>query len=224
MERTKILLVDNQEIFREGLARVLEEQEHIDVVSQCSNGRQAIERANSAEPDVILMDTTISECASTEATQRINESCPKAKIVMLTDSKNEEDLFSAIGSGATGYLAKDIKVIDLVKSIDLIVKGDVVISPPVSRKLVCRVSLTEVNESKSGDSLSEREKEILKLLTKGARNREIARELFISQNTVKVHLKNITKKLQVRNRQQAVAYAVQQGLATEVIDIEDKSG
>jgi two-component system NarL family response regulator len=223
MERTRIILVDDKEIFREGLARVLEDQGQIEVVSQCSNGRQAIEQANSTEPDVILMDTKISECDSTEATQRINESCPKAKVVMLTDSKKEEDLFSAIGSGATGYLAKDIKVVDLVKSIDLIAKGDVVISPPVSRGLVGKVSLAEVAESKTSDSLSEREKEILKLLTKGARNSEIARELFISENTVKVHLKNINEKLQVRNRQQAAAYAVQQGLATEVVDIKDKS-
>ena len=224
MEPTRVLLADEKEIFREGLARVLEEQGQLEVVSQCSNGRQAIEQANNTEPDIILMDTKISECGSTEATQRINESCPKAKVVMLTDSKNEEDLFSAIGSGATGYLAKDIKVVDLVKSIDLIAKGDVVISPPVSGGLAGKVSLATATEPKIGDSLSEREKEILKLLTKGARNSEIARELFISQNTVKVHLKNITEKLQVRNRQQAVAYAVQQGLATEVIDIEDKSG
>jgi DNA-binding NarL/FixJ family response regulator len=218
MERTKILLVDDKEIFREGLARVLEEQGQIEVVSQCSNGRQAIEQANSTEPDVILMDTKISECGSIEATQRINESCPKAKVVMLTDSRNEEDLFSAIGSGATGYLAKDIKVVDLVKSIDLITKGDVVISPPVSAGLAGKVNLATAMEPKTSDSLSEREKEILKLLSKGARNKEIARDLFISQNTVKVHLKNINEKLQVRNRQQAAAYAVQQGLTTKVVD------
>ena len=222
MAQIKVLLADEKEIFREGLARLLEDQEQIEVVSRCSNGRQAIKKANDTEPDVVLMDTDISRCDSVEATRRINESCSRAKVAMLTDSKTEENLFSALEAGATGYLVKDMKVGDLVKSIDLIAKGEVVISPPLAGKLVGKIAFTKVGEAEAKSGLSERETEILKLITEGATNREIARTLFITENTVKVHTKNILEKLQVRNRQRAAAYAVQQGLVTGVIDIRDK--
>jgi len=221
MEQIKVLLVDDKEIFREGLARLLDEQEQIEVVSRCSNGKQAIKKVKETEPDVVLMGSDISDCDSSKATQQIKELSLKVKVAMLTDSKREEKLFSAMEAGVTGYLAKDIKVVDLVKSIDLIAKGEVVVSPPLAGKLVRKVASTKETEGKG--YLSERETEILKLLGKGATNKEIAERLFIAENTAKVHVKNILGKSQLRNRQQAAAYAVQEGLVTEVRDI-DKSG
>lgn len=223
MEQVKVLLADDKEIFREGLARLLQEQEQIEVVSQCSNGKEAIKKARESEPDVVLIDSNISDCGSKEATQQINESSPGVKVVMLTDSKDEEKLFSAIEAGATGYLLKDMKIGDLVESIDLIGKGEVVVPPPLAGKLVRKVTLKK-KEAEVKDSLSQRETEILKLLAKGATNKEIAETLFIAENTAKVHLKNILGKLQLRNRQQAAAYTVQQGLVTEVKDTEEKPG
>jgi len=222
MEQVKVLLADKKEIFREGLARLLQEQEQIEVVFQCSNGKEAIKEAGDSEPDVVLMDSNISDCGSKEATEQINKSSPGVKVAMLTDSEDEEDLFSAIEAGATGYLLKDMKVGDLVKSIDLIGKGEIVVSLPLVGKLVRKVTLKTKAEVKDG--LSEREIEILKLLVGGNTNKEIAETLFITENTVKVHMKNILGKLQLRNRQQAAAYAVQQGLVTEVKDTEEKSG
>ena len=224
MEQVKVLLADNKEIFREGLARLLQEQKQIEVVSQCSNGKEAIKKAKESEPDVVLMDSNISDCGSKEATQQINESSPGVKVAMLTDSKDEEELFSAIEAGATGYLLKDMKIGDLVESIDLIGKGEVVVPPSLAGKLVRKVTVTKTKEAEVKDGLSEREIEILKLLVRGNTNKEIAEALFITENTVKVHMKNILGKLQLRNRQQAAAYAVQQGLVTEVKDTEEKPG
>ena len=223
MEQIKVLLADEKEVFREGLARLLEEQEHIKVVSRCSNGEQAIKKVKETEPDVVLMDSNISECDSSKATQQIKESSPKVKVAMLTDSKSEEALFSAIEAGATGYLGKDMKVSELVKSIDLIVKGEVVVSPPLAGKLVGKFTSMRADEVEV-KTVSQREVEILQLLAKGATNKEIAETLFIAENTAKVHLKNILEKLQLRNRQQAVAYAVKQGLVTEITDTGEKLG
>jgi len=223
MEQVKVLLADDKEIFREGLARLLQEQEQIEVVSQCSNGKEAIEKAKESKPDVVLMDNNISDCGSKEATQQINESSPGVKVAMLTDSRDEEKLFSAIEDGATGYLLKDMKIGDLVESIDLIGKGEVVVPPSLAGKLVRKVAL-KTKEAEVKEGLSEREIEILKLLVRGNTNKEIAEALFITENTVKVHMKNILGKLQLRNRQQAAAYAVKQGLVTEIRDTEEKSG
>jgi len=221
MEQVKVLLADGKEIFREGLARLLQEQEQIEVVSQCSNGKEAIKKAKESEPDVVLMDSSISDCGSKEAIQQINESSPGVKVAMLTDSRDEEELFSAIEAGATGYLLKDMKIGDLVESIDLIGKGEVVVPPPLAGKLVRKVAL-KIKEAEVKDVLSQRETEILRLLAKGATNKEIAETLFITENTAKVHLKNILGKLQLRNRQQAAAYAVRQGLVTEIRDTGEK--
>ena len=215
MEQVKVLLVDDKEIFREGLAKLLQEQGHIEVVSQCSNGKEAIEKVRESEPDVVLMGSNISECDSKEATQQINESSPGVKVAMLTDSRDEEKLFSAIEDGATGYLLRDMKISDLVESIGRIGKGEVVVPPPLTGKLVRKVIL-KTKEAEVKEGLSQRETEILKLLAKGDTNKEIAETLFITENTAKVHLKHILGKLQLRNRQHAAAYAVKQGLVTEI--------
>lgn len=221
MEKIKVLLADNKEIFREGLARLLQEEENIEVVSQCSNGNQTIERVKNTEPDVVLMASDISDCDYVKTAQHINESSPEVKVVMLTDSQNETDLFSAMEAGATGYLLKDMKVGDLVKSIDLIRKGETVVSFPVSGKLADKFTEIRVGQVEVKDSLSPREAEILKLLAGGATNKDIAETLFIAQNTAKVHVKNLLEKLQLRNRQQAAAYAVQRRLTTGATEAEE---
>jgi len=224
MGQLKVLLADEKEVFRKGLARLLEEQEHIEVVSQCSNGKQAIEGVKETEPDVVLIDSNISDCGSNEATREIKGSFPEVQVAMLTDSENELELFSAIESGATGYLLKDMTVDDLVKSVDLIGKGEVIVSPPLGERLMGKFASMRQKEPESQTGLTQQELEVVKLLTKGATNKEIAEILFITENTAKVHLKNIFGKLGLRNRQQVAAYAVQQGLVTEIRDIEEKPG
>ncbi len=219
----KVLLADDEEIYREGLARILKEQEHIEIVSQCSNGRDAVQEAKETEPDVALIDTNISNYDSGEAARQINKSSPKVKVALLTDSENEQELFSAIETGVTGYLLKDMKIGDLVKSIELIGKGEVVVSPPLGEKLVGKFASMKEKEAEAQAGLTDREIEIIKLMTKGATNKEIAETLFITENTTKVHVKNILEKLQLRNRQQLVAYAVQSGLVTDIRDTQETS-
>ena len=222
MGRLKVLLADDKEVFREGLARLLEEQEYIEVVSQCANGKQAIKDVKETKTDVVLIDSNILDCGSNEATREMKKSSPQVRVAVLTDSKNERELFSAIESGATGYLQKDAKVDDLVKSIDLIGKGEVVISPPLAEKLVGKFASMRQKEAEEPTGLTDREVEMVKLLPKGLTNKEMAETLFVADNTVKVHVKNILEKLQLRNRQQLAAYAVQEGLVTEIKDAGEK--
>jgi len=222
MGRIKVLLLDDKEIIRESLAKLLEAQEKIEVVSQCSKVKEAVEEVKWAEPDLVLIDGNLSECGSSEAARRINESAPKVKVAVLTDSKEQKELISAIESGATGYLHKETKVDDFVESIDLIGKGGVVISPQVAEQLSNRLTSVSADEAQRQNGLSEREVEIVKLLAKGATNKGIAEALFITENTAKVHIKNILGKLGLRNRQQIAAYAVQQGLVTDLMDSEEK--
>ena len=222
MGRLKVLLADDKEVFREGLARLLEEQEYIEVVSQCANGKQAIKDVKETKTDVVLIDSNILDCGSNEATREMKKSSPQVRVAVLTDSKNERELFSAIESGATGYLQKNTKLEDLVKSIDLIGKGEVVVSPPLAEKLVGKFASMRQKEAEEPTGLTDREVEIVKLLPKGLTNKEMAETLFVADNTVKVHVKNILEKLQLRNRQQLAAYAVQEGLVTEIKDAGEK--
>ena len=141
---------------------------------------------------------------------------------MLTHSEDQEHVCAAMEAGAAGYLSKGMKVDDLVKSIDLIEKGQVVVSPPLVAKLTGKITSLKADEDTGKTALSAREIEVLKLLVKGYTNRELARKLFITENTARVHVRNILGKLQLRNRQQAAAYAVQQGLVSEVDDAEGR--
>lgn len=218
MALIKVILADDNEIFREGLARLLKEQEEIEVVSLCSNGRQVIDRVKETGPHVVLMDSNIPERDSINITSEIRKSSPEVKVAMFTDSADQEHLSAAIEAGAAGYLSKSMKVGDLVKSIDLIEKGQVVVSPPLSAKLASKLTRRRTDEATGKTALSQREVEVLKLLVRGDTNREIAETLIITENTARVHLKNILEKLHLRNRQQAAAYAVRHGLASEIDD------
>jgi len=224
MHQVKVLLADDKEIFREGLARLLEEQEHIQVVSQCYNGKQAVEKVKETKPHVVLIGSNISQCSGNEAARQITQSVPGVKVALLTDSESEQELFLAIESGATGYLLKDIDVDDLVKSIDLIGKGELVVSSRLAEKLIGKFTSLRRKEAEGQAGLTGREVEIVKLLATGATNKEVAETLFISENTCKVHVKNILEKLGLRNRQQIAAYAVQEGLVTEISDTKEKTG
>jgi len=228
MSQIKVMLADGNELFREGLVRLLQGQPDIEVICQCDNGSEAIEKAKETKPDVVLMNTHMPEGDGIKAAKDITKSLPYVKLAMLTDSEAEQDLFSALTAGAKGYLLKTIGVDDLIKSVGLIARGEVVVSSPIGGKLLNEVSSTrgekEATKGESKTGLSDRETEIIKLVAKGATNKEIAERLVIAQNTVKVHIKNILKKLELRNKQQAAAYAVQHGLMTDLEDAEEKPG
>ncbi len=217
MEAIRVLVVDDHALFRRGIVTVLANQENISVVGEAVNGLETIAKAEELAPDVILMDLNMPQCSGLEATQALQAKAPQVNILVLTVSDNEADLFAAIKFGATGYILKNTEPEELVQAIYHIAQGGVILSPVMATKL-----LTEFRESGAGArdknttaeeaNLSPREDEVLRLVSQGATNKEIADSLFISENTVKTHLRNIMDKLHLANRSQAAAYAVKRGL------------
>jgi len=217
MDPIKVLVVDDHTLFRCGIAAVLANQEGLEVVGEASDGLEAIEKAKEIVPDVILMDLNMPRCSGLEATQALQTEMPQVNILVLTVSETESDLFAAIKFGARGYILKNTEPEELTHAIFHIARGGVIISPLMATKLltefkdltaeVMRESLQEADAA-----ISPREGEVLQLVAQGATNKEIADSLFISENTVKTHLKNIMEKLHLANRSQAAAYAVKRGL------------
>ena len=217
MNTIKVLVVDDHTLFRRGIAAVLANQGELKVVGEAADGLEAIEKAREIVPDVILMDLNMPRCSGLEATQALQAELPQINILVLTVSEMETDLFAAVKFGARGYLLKKAEPEELVHAIHHIARGEVIISPLMATKL-----LTEFKELAAGveiepmkednPDLSPREGEVLRLVAQGATNKEIADSLFISENTVKTHLKNIMEKLHLANRSQAAAYAVKRGL------------
>jgi len=211
VNKIKLLLADRREIFREGLAKLLEHEADIEVVYICRTGLEAIEKAKEHQPDVILIDTELSEGSSLEATQRIHERLPNTNIIVLTHSEADADVTSAIKAGARAYISKDISLKNLIKAIALVAKHETIISSPMATRLLAEIGLLEKHQGAvkvEGTSLmSKREQAVLCLVAQGLTNREIATSLFISEHTVKVHLRNIMGKFNAHTRQQVVALA-----------------
>lgn len=220
MLKIKVLLADKRGIFREGLAKILAGEPDIKVVSICSSGLECIRKATELKPDVVILDTEISECDCIEATQCINKLPLAPRILILTHSEEDRDLFSTLRAGARAYMSKDVMAKDLIKAITRVHLGEVIVTPPMAAKLISEFALLEeskeAGQRKYGTSLTEREVEVLALVAKGATNKEIGSALFIAVNTVKVHLSRILEKLHVRNRQQAAALAIEKGIVSIV--------
>jgi len=217
MAAVKVLVVDDHALFRRGINAVLANQENLRVVGEATNGLEAIARAGELAPDVILMDLHMPQCTGLEATQAIRTKMPQVNILVLTVSENEADLFAAVKFGAKGYILKNIEPEELTRAIFHIAQGGVIISPLMAAKLLSEfqdlsAGVAEKLTQEIAADLSSREDEVLRLVAQGATNREIADSLFISENTVKTHLRNIMDKLHLANRSQAAAYAVKRGL------------
>ena len=217
--KIRVLIADDNELFREGLISLLAECESITVVGQARDGWQAVEKTHILRPDVILMDVSMPRLDGVGATVRIKAEHPDVNIAMLTVSEEEEDLFSAVRSGARSYIAKSISLDELEAAIQTIAAGGTVVTPHLAHKLLeefAKVAKEAKIGPKETEHLTAREREVLELVARGASNKEIATKLVIAENTVKVHLRNILDKLQLRNRQQAAALAVQEGLVGDV--------
>jgi len=222
MERIKVLMADAREIFREGLAKLLEGQPALKVVGTCATGLEAIEKVRQFKPDVVLLDTEISQCDYLETLHRCHELMPRARFIILTHSIQEVDLVSAIAAGASAFLSKDIKLEELVRDITRVYSGNVIISSPLAARMIEEFKRleerrkTEKKEELLG--LSKRELQVLSLVAEGESNKKIAEALWISENTVKVHLSNILEKLQVNTRQQAAIIALGKGAVSRKPD------
>ena len=213
----RVLIVDDHALFRRGLEMVLEEQGDIEVVGEGSDGNEAVEKAGDLLPDVVLMDIRMPRRGGIEACTAIKNAVPSAKIVMLTISDEEEDLFEAIKAGAAGYLLKEISIDEVPQAVRAVQGGQSLISPSMASKLITEFAAlakrsAERQQQVPAPKLTDREMEVLRLVAKGLGNREIAKELFISENTVKNHVRNILEKLQLHSRMEAVVYAVREKL------------
>jgi len=218
MEKIKVLVVDRRELFRQGLAFILECEPNIRVVFTCSSAHEGIKKAGELNPDIILLDTELSDCNCVEATRRICELLPETRIILLTHSEEPHDLLSALMIGARAYISKDVKVEDLIRTIAGVYNGEVIISPPMAQKMLEEFKLLvqskKTVQGKDAFNLSPREKEVLSLVAKGASNRELANALYITENNVKVHLRKIMEKLQVHSRHQLADLAVDKGIVS----------
>jgi len=214
----RILLVDDHVLFRKGVAALLARREEMQVVGEAGDGLEAISAAREILPDVILMDIGMPNCNGLDATRRIKREMPHVKIVILTVSDDDHDLFEAIKSGAQGYLLKDLEPYQLFDLLESISRGEAPLSGAIAAKILkefTRPDKTSEQEPELIDDLTAREISILQLVSEGKTNKEIASILFISENTVKIHLRNILEKLHLQNRIQAAVYAVRQGLVDE---------
>lgn len=209
MDTIKVMLADDHALFRRGLASLLAHRDDIEIVGEASNGTEAVERARDLMPDVVLMDVRMPGMGGIEATRRLKEEMPYVKIVILTVSEDEEDLFAALKSGAQGYLLKNIDPEDLIACIHQVERGEAPLAPSMATKILREFSGTA---PRPGPALTQRERQVLELVARGDANKEIARTLGISENTVKNHLRNILEKLHLQNRVQAVMYALREGL------------
>ncbi len=208
----RIMLVDDRLLVRDGIASLLRARGH-EVVAEANNGREALEKVGQALPDLVLMDIRMPQMNGLEATRLIKARYPDMKIVMLTVSDDEQDLFEAIKSGAHGYLLKDLEASQFFEALDDIATGQAVLPTRLAGKLLeeFRSQARRAGGAEEGELLSAREQEVLTLVAQGLTNKEVAEKLYISENTVKYHMKNILDKLHLQNRAQVIAWAARQG-------------
>ena len=212
----RVLIVDDHALFRRGLQMVLKQEDDIDVVGEAGDGSEAVSKAQELMPDVILMDVRMPRRSGIEATQQIKDLMPHVKILMLTISDEEADLYDAIKAGASGYLLKEISIDEVADAIRSVWQGQSRISPSMASKLLTEFAAmskrADERQQLPAPRLTDREMAVLKLVAQGLNNRDIAKELFISENTVKNHIRNILEKLHLHSRMEAVVYAVREKL------------
>ncbi len=213
----RVVLVDDQELLRSGFRHILETADDIRVVGEAANGGDAVETTRRLRPDVVLMDIRMGEVDGIEATRRIVAS-DAGRVVVLTTFDLDEYVYAAVRAGASGFLLKDTRPSDLIDAVRIIARGDALLAPAVTRRLLERFAQDTGPMPGGGElaataaDLSEREREVLRLLAGGRSNLEIADVLVLTEATVKTHVSNVLRKLDVRDRVQAVTWAYEHGL------------
>lgn len=217
----RLLIVDDHNLFRQGLARILADYEQLHVVGQGANGQDALALVEQLQPDVVLMDVNMPVLSGPDAVRELHARRPSLPVVMLTVSERDEDLFDAIRAGARGYLLKNVGAAELIDALQRVYAGEAILAPPMAVRLLEEFrTLAEQTPREPAaapvEGLSERELDVLRLVAQGLSNKEIADALGLSEHTVKTHLANILDKLHLRSRAHAAAYAVQAGLVRDV--------
>ena len=204
-----VVIADDHPFVRHGLRTYLETLDDMDVAGEAANGVEAVELVERLFPDVVLMDLVMPELDGIGAIRRIREVAPSTRVIALTSFADDEKVFPAIKAGAAGYLLKDVRPADLADAVRKASRGEALLAPSVAARLMQEVS----GERSAPAGLTERELEVLRLIARGMSNKQIARELVLSEKTVKTHVSNILAKLHVADRTQAALYAVREGLA-----------
>lgn len=214
VERIRVLVADDHVLYRRGLEMVLLQEGDIEICGEANDGAEAIVQVEELLPDVVLMDVRMPRLSGPDATAQIKASVPSTRIIMLTISDEEQDLYDAVRAGANGYLLKDVPGEQIADGIRQVHAGQSLISPSMASKLLAEfASLMKRADERPAmpvPKLTDRELEVLKLVARGMANRDIAKELFISENTVKNHVRNILEKLQLHSRMEAVMFAVRE--------------
>jgi len=211
VEEIRILIVDDHPVVREGIGSMLKKEADFKVVGEASNGLEAIEKARELSPDVVLMDLRMPEMDGVEAISRIKAEKPEVKFIILTTYSDDEYIFKGIAAGARAYLLKDAPRDELFKAIRMVSRGESLIQPVIASRVLDK--LAELSrKTPAGDTLSDREIEVLRLMAGGESNKDIADHLSITQSTVKTHIASIFQKLNVTTRTEAVTNALKKGI------------
>jgi DNA-binding NarL/FixJ family response regulator len=210
-----VLIADDQALVRSGFRMILETRDDLEVVGEAGDGEQAVRVATQTRPDVVLMDVRMPGIDGVAATARLTAGAQPPRVIILTTYDLEEPLYAALRAGASGFLLKDVRPADLVEAIRVVARGEALLAPTATRRLLDRFVATDVTRPASPgllDQLTDREREVLTLLARGASNAEIADRLVVTEATVKTHVSAVLRKLAVRDRVQAVVLAYDLGL------------
>lgn len=215
MDKIKVMLADDHDLFRNGLKRMLAAEKKVEVIGEARDGDEAIRKAKELLPDVVLMDIQMPKINGIEATLKIKRDCPSVEVIILSMFEDDEHLFKAIKAGARGYVLKNSSVDEVLRVIKAAARGESLLNPIIARRILDDFTNPKTESKSSKDfysNLTERELEILKLLTSAKSNRDIAKNLLISEKTVKNHISNMYRKLHVNTRTEAMLKAVQTGM------------
>jgi NarL family two-component system response regulator LiaR len=216
MGAIRVLIADDHALVREGTRRMLEQEVDMEVVGEAGDGEETVKLACELKPDVAIVDIAMPKLDGIEATKQIKERCPSVTILILSAYDDDQFIFSLLEAGAAGYLLKSVRSRELVDAVRAVYAGESVLHPSIAKKVLNRFVSTggKPQDAKPVDVLSDREKEILRLATKGLSNADIAKELYLSVRTVQGHLGHIFNKLQVGSRTEAVVRALKEGWVT----------
>jgi DNA-binding NarL/FixJ family response regulator len=208
----KIIIVDDHILFREGLAAIIRSESDIEIIGHAGTVQEAIETVKLLKPDMVLMDFSLPDGTGADATRAILKEHPKCKIIFLTMSEQDEDLFAAIRSGAKGYLLKNMHPSKLISTLRSVQQGESALSRSMTLRLMEELARGKASSPAADPTLTRREMEVLRELASGVSNQQIAQHLFISENTVKYHVHSILEKLNLSDRRDAAIYAREHGL------------
>jgi len=220
MDKIRILLVDDHTLFREGMKALLGRQESIEVIGEAGTGAEGVEKTLELSPDVVLMDLNLPDMTGVDALKKILEQRPETKLLILTVSEDDEDLFAAVRAGAMGYLLKNVESDRLVSSVHQVARGEATVSAALTDRIFAEFrsmssGLKSQSKAAPKELLSNREREILLHISQGESNKQMASMLNIAESTVKIHVQNILRKLNLSSRVQAAVFAIEQGIVSK---------